>query len=377
MQMKIRIALSVLVAALCLGATCRSGAKHDAKATVKPGSASPVPDAIATARSEAQAALDAVEKRVAAANAQLAALEKRSAIAAAQVQSIRTANTNQPPSPATSVVAGEASLALGNLPTPDVTAALEAEKRRSAMLAGHADDARKLYASAQGEAERMRSEAAKLKSDATEAKAGADAARAKADQAQVALIAAEKANTAALERNRAANQALLDAAEKRADEAVKKAYEERQNIIVRILMGIGALAILAGIGLAIATSGASAIRSGIAVLCGGICFGLARVLSHPLFNVFFVAALAVTAIAVSFYLWRERRESIMADGYIKTVDVLERVNIADATAKDSKGEASTIAGELSKLLDTRQKAIVNELRRVALVRKAKTESRKI
>lgn len=356
-----------LALAFTLGVACITAPKPDAKPTAKPGTTSPVPDAIATAKAEAQAALAAVEKKVSAAEAQLAALEKRSAVAAAQVDSLRTANTNQQPGPATSVVAGEAALALGNLPTPDVQAALEAEKRRAATFAGQVEEARKLYASAQTETERMKAEAAKLRADTTQAKAEADAARIKAEAAQVSLNAAEQAHTATLERNKAENQAKIDAAVKRADEAEAKAYAERQNLLVRILIGIGALSILAGIGLAIATSGASVWRSGIAVLCGGICFGLAKVLSHPWFNTIFVTSLVLLAAAGAVFLWHERKSALAKEAFTRTVAALDETGVVF----DDEGKKTELGNKLEEALDTPHKKLVATLQKAAAIKEAK------
>lgn len=293
---------------LCLGAGCppkKDGTKAGATPPIQTGK---LPARIDNAGSNAVAALVALDKKYAALVAENEALKQRSAIAAAQVGSANIANTNQPPSPAKEVVARETQLALTNLPPADLKEALEAERRRTAVLSGDVALTKQLYDAAQTEASRMKAEAVQLKADTEKAKTEAEIQRQKAAAAQAALVQAQKEQAAELEANRKSNQDKLDAANKKADEAVQKAYEERQNLLVRILIGIGALSILAGIGLAIATQGASAARSSIAVFCGLVCFGLAKLLSHPLFNIVFSVSCVLVVAAVGAYFWYERKQ---------------------------------------------------------------------
>lgn len=362
--------LSILASiwlALCFGIACTTDSKKpDAKAT-PPAKGSPVPDAIAVAKTEAAAALAAVEKKVVAAQAELAALEKRSAVAAAQVASAQAANTNQPPSPATSVVTGETALALGNLPAPDVAAALEAEKRRAATFAGQVDEARRLYAAAQTETERMKAEAAKLRTDTATAQQEAKAAALKAESAQAALVAAEKANAAALERNRAANQAALDAAEKRADEAETKAKDERHKLIFRSLVGLGIACILAGIALGVVTNGSMLVKALMLVGAGGLCIGLGQVIAHPWFDRIFGTCVGLAVIGGGFHLWHERKGALVAEAYKRTVSVLDEAG----AIKDAAGNRTPLGVALGEALDKPHKKVVTAIQRAEAVKAAK------
>lgn len=287
----------------------------------------------------------------------LASATNRAATAAASVAALRAANTNQPPGPATDFVDAEAGLALGSLPAPDAAAALLAEQRRAAMFAGQRDEARRLYAAAQTETERL--------------KAKADADERKATEAAAALMAAERAHAAALEKNRAENQAKLDAATKAADEAKEKAYKERQNLVFYILCGIGGLCIIAGIGLAIATSGASIGRSSVAVGCGAVCFGLAKVISHPWFNTIFAIACVLAAAALGYYLWSERKTLNVVkakDAALEAADEVKATAAMLVKAIDETGAAVTagtktpLGTKLTGEMDKAHKLVVRKLR---------------
>lgn len=360
-------------ALLAAGMTCKDSKPADAKATTRPGAVSPVPSAIIVAKTEAQAALDAVEKKVQAAQAQLAALEKRASVAAAQVESIRTANTNQPAGPATTVVAGEAFLALANLPPPDVTAALEAEKRRAATFAGQVDEARRLYAAAQTETERMKAEADKLRGDAAAAKAEADSAKAKADAAHVSLVASEKAHAATLEKNRAENQAKIDAAEKRASEAEEKAQNERHKLIFRALLGLGLACIAGAIAMAVLTSGAMLMKSLMLAGGGALCIGVAQIVSHPWFDRVFGTCVGVAVVGAVFYLWHERKDAIKRIGFEKTVGVLGQIgDLSSIPVRQADGKESNLAMELSRSFGDAEKVAVRKVKLANAIKEAKS-----
>lgn len=66
--------------------------------------------------------------------------------AAASVVKIGEANAVAPDSPAKNFIAQEVPAALAKLPAPDPLALLEAEKRRSAVMEGRAEEAARLYA---------------------------------------------------------------------------------------------------------------------------------------------------------------------------------------------------------------------------------------
>lgn len=74
-----------------------------------------------------------------------AATTAQGASAAASVVKIGEANSAAPASPSRDFIAREVPAALAKLPAPDPIALLDAEKRRSAVMEGRADEARKLY----------------------------------------------------------------------------------------------------------------------------------------------------------------------------------------------------------------------------------------
>jgi hypothetical protein len=322
--------LTAILLALAIGCVTD---KPSAKPTpVKGGS--PLPGAIAAATTNS--------------NAAIAAVEARSAKAAASVEAIRTANASQPTNAPQNFIGAESTVALANLPPADPVAALDVEKRRSAVFSGDLSAVRKLYATAQTEAERLAGEV--------------EASKARAAQAQAALVAAERSWSAQLEANRAANQAALDAANRKADEAVAKAYRERQNFIFWVLCGIGGLAILAGIGLAVVTSGASAWRSAIAVACGTLCLGLAQVVIHPWFNRALVGSLILAAIGGAVYLWFERKQVVAAKAVETTAEKLVTVMDQEKVAKAPDGTLTPVGIKLSSAMDDAQKKLVHKLR---------------
>lgn len=347
----------LIAALLCLGATC----KPEPAAAPTAKAASPVPAAIAEAHAKALAA-------IAAAEAKLAALELQAATAAAQIESARIANTNQPPSPATTVVDKEAGLALGNLPPPDVKAALEAEKRRAAIFAGQADEARKLYALAQTETERMKAEAARLKIES-------ESAKVKAGEAQAALVAAEKSHAASLEKNRAENQAKLDAANKRADEAEEKAKNERHKLIFRALLGLGLACIAGAIAMAVLTNGVMLGKSLMLAGGGAVCIGVAQIVSHPWFDRIFGTCLGMALVGGIAYIWFERKDALKRATLEKQAQILDRVDLDTIPVKDEDGKDSTVKREFLRKMNDPEKAVVKQIRLAAKMKEAKAEAK--
>jgi len=321
--------------------------KPDAAPTTK--GSSPIPAAITEARTKALEAIKAAEEK-------LAALESRAATAAAQIESARIANTNQPPSPATTIVDKETGMALSNLPSPDAKAALESEKRRTAMLAGQVDEAKKLYAAAQTETERLKSEATAKKSEAAAAVIAATAA-------QDALVAADKKWAAELKANEAANQAKLDNANKRADEAEEKAKNERHNLIFRSLLGLGLACIAGAIAMAVLTQGAMLSKSLMLAGGGALCIGVAQIVSHPWFDRIFGGCIALSVIGSGAYLFFECQDAVRKRLTDKTVEVLDRVkNKSAVLTVGEDGKESNLALELSRKFGDDEKAVVKRLR---------------
>lgn len=114
----------------------------------------------------------------------VAATDAQGASAAAGVATIGKANAEAPASPSKDFITREVPAVLSKLPPPDPIALLEAEKRRSAVMEGRADEARRLY-----ETEAKRSE--RLQAERDEALA----ARRDADLAMEKAAAAEHART--------------------------------------------------------------------------------------------------------------------------------------------------------------------------------------
>lgn len=349
-------------AMLSMGTSCPQKGKPPVAAPTPGKSASPVPAAISEAHAKALAA-------IAAAEAKLAALEAQAATAAAQVDSARIANSQQPPAPATVIVEKETTLALGNLPPPDVKAALAAEQRRAAMFAGQADEARKLYALAQTETERMRSEAARLKSEA-------EAAKTKASEANAALVAAEKSHVAALEKNRAANQAALDdlAAKLKKSEDDRKNAETKEQ--VKWLRIIGLACLVAGIGIGVMTNGLQLAKSIGFGACALACFGLAQIVAHRFFLPVSIGVLVLAACGGAYWFRRERRDAFKVSSMEKQVKVLDGVEDLEAVpVKREDGTLSNLATELSKKMNDPEKAVVKQIRLAAKVKEAKEEAK--
>jgi hypothetical protein len=73
------------------------------------------------------------------------ATDAQGAAAAASVVKIGEANAAAPDSPAKNFIAQEVPAALAKLPAPDPQALLEAERRRSAVMEGRAEEAARLY----------------------------------------------------------------------------------------------------------------------------------------------------------------------------------------------------------------------------------------
>lgn len=348
-------------AMLSMGTSCPQKGKPAVAAPTPGKSASPVPAAITEAHAKSLAAIDAAE-------AKLAALEAQAATAAAQVDSARIANSQQPPAPATVIVEKETTLALGNLPPPDVKAALAAEQRRAALFAGQADEARKLYALAQTETERMKAEAVRLRSEA-------ESAKAKASEANAALVAAEKSHVAALEKNRAANQAALDdlAAKLKKSEDDRKNAETKEQ--VKWLRIIGLACLVAGIGIGVMTNGIQLAKSIGFGACALACFGLAQIVAHPWFLPASIGCLVLAACGGAYWFWREREDAYKKSTMEKQVAELDKVDLRTVPTTDDKGRPSNLAIEFDRVMDKPEKAVVKKLVFAKTVKDAKAEAK--
>jgi len=347
-------------AALCLGMECHTPPKKpDADPTTK-GAASPLPGAIAKTGTNAAAAVAAVE-------AQAAATERQAAKAAASVAVLRAGNTNQPPGPATDFVDKEAGVALGNLPTPDAVAVVEAERRRAAVFAGQADEASSLYAAALTAAGVAKAENAKLVTAAADAKA-------KAEAAQAALVAADQRWADMLKANEVSNQAKLDAARKLAADAVEKAKNERHKTIFRSLLGLGLACIAGSIAMAVLTQGAMLGKSLMLAGGGALCLGVAQIVSHPWFDRVFAGCLIAAAVGGATYLYLEWKDSVKKRGFDKTVGVMERVDLASVPARTEDGKESTLAMELSRKFGDAEKAEVRRVKVAHALGRAKAQA---
>lgn len=342
-----RLAAIVAVAVLCMGAEdCNRGATKPVAGATGPTN-NPVTPAIATSKTAHEA--------------ELRAMEKRGAAAAAGVAAIVLANTNQPAGAPTDFIDREARLALTNLPPADPLAALETERRRAAIFAGNLEEARRLYGEANSANAKMAVELAD--------------AKAKARKAEDDLERLNRENLARLEANRLENQRVIDAAEKKAAEAVENANRERNSLISRSLIGAGILCVLAGIGLAIATSGASVVRSGIAIAGGAVCFGLAQVISQPWFTYAFAAVLIGLLLAGAGMIWWEWKSARdKRDLKAKLEGVVEEKELVDETlgnvvkvmeesgAAVTNGTVTELGAKLARKLDKSHKAVIKRFR---------------
>jgi hypothetical protein len=122
------------------------------------------------------------------------AVNAQGAAAAASVVKMAEANSAAPASPSRDFIAQEAPVALSRLPAPDPQALLEAERRKSAVMEGRAEEARKLYEAAakqSAELQRERDEAiaARRQADAALEQAAAAEHASKVQRLGLAAIA--------------------------------------------------------------------------------------------------------------------------------------------------------------------------------------------
>ncbi len=117
-----------------------------------------------------------------------AAVTAQGAAAAASVAKIGEANAAAPASPARDFIAQEVPATLAKLPAPDPQALLEAERRRSAVMEGRAEEAARLYGLESAKS-------AELKRQLAAALADRRAADAAISEAAAARLAAERQAT--------------------------------------------------------------------------------------------------------------------------------------------------------------------------------------
>lgn len=349
------------LAFVCMGISCETPPKKPDADPTKGGAKNPVPENIESVKTNAAAA-------VAAADAKVVELEKKGAKVASSVATAQTVNSNQPAGPLTEFVDKELRLAGERLPKPDPAELLLAEQRKVVVLAGQAEEARKLYALAQTETERMKSEAARLKSEA-------DAAKGKLDAAVTALEAADKKYEAQLKANEAANQAKLDSAEAR----VKKAQDDLKNAEmkeqVKWLRVAGIACLLAAIGIGVMTNGIQIAKTAGFAAGSVLCFGLAQMVAHPYFMPVFIGSLVLIVAGATYWFWIERRDSMRRVGYEKTVKELEKVDLSAIPVKDDEGKDSNLAFQLSRKLGDPEKAEVRRIKFTNAVKVAKAGGR--
>lgn len=330
---------------------------------------SPVTKAIQNHNTNAQAAFQALEKKYEALLLEREAMIVQSAKAAAQVTSAQIANTSQPPSPATSVVAGETSLALTNLPPADVAELLAAERRRTAVFAGKMDEANAMYAQARNESEQRKTEVAQLAKSLEQAKTEAADLRARFEKSQQDLLQAERKREDQLRANALANQALLDAAEARA----RKAEDERKNAEtkeqVRALRVAGIVMLLAAIGIGVMTNGLQLMKSIGFGVGSVVCFGLAQLVAHPWFMPAVGITCVLTLAAATYWFIMEKKDGLAKDAYIKTMTKLDELHLV----KDKDGKDTELGIALGRTLDQPHKQLVNEFKRTIGVARVKAQ----
>ena len=358
----------IIVAVLGLGSACPERKPTGPAGATPPAQPGKLPTAIAHAESNAVMALVALDKKFAALQAEYDALKQSAAVAHAQVNSANIANTNQPPSPATQVVDLETKLAMTNLPPQDVKEALEAAKRRLALLEGRTAEAEALYNTARSESEKMKAEQTRLKADTESARLEAESQRKKAEAAQAALVKAQAEQAAELERNRAANQAKVDAAEKRAKEAEDKAAAEQHKFIFRTLLGVGISLFVAGVVMIALTNGTALVKGGLLSAGGAVAIGLAQVISNPWFDKVLTAAIVLGVFAFVGYLIWERKEAQerkqVKEELLQTQEASAFiVNEIDKEGLVVKDNSKTAFGRnLSSAMDRRHKAVIAKIR---------------
>lgn len=360
----------VLGLALCLvmGSACREPKPVGPAGATPPAQTGRLPAAISNAESNAVLALVALDKKFAALQAEYDALKLSAAKASAQVGSANIANTNQPPSPATQVVDRETKLAMTNLPPQDVQEALEAAKRRMALLEGRTAEAEALYKTAQSEADRMKAEQTRLKAETEASRLEAESQRKKAEVAQAALVKAQADQAAELERNRTENQKKLDAAEKRAKEAEDKAAAEQHKFIFRTLLGVGISLFVAGVVMIALTNGTALVKGGLLSAGGAVAIGLAQVISNPWFDKVLTAAIVLGVFAFVGYLIWERKEATERKKVKEELQETQEASAFVIKAIDEEGlvvkdNAKTAFGRhLSSAMDRKHKQVIAKIR---------------
>lgn len=332
-----------LLLIFCLGTTCKENILHESD-----GSSSPIKPAIVNANTNATQALIAAEKK-------FEALSNQTSVAAAQVTSIAVVNSNQPPSVVTQIVKKEAELALNNLPPPNQEALIEAEKRRSLMLAGKFEEAQKLYEAAQAESQKIKAENEKLRIESENLKI-------KMEAAQKNLIEVEKKWEAQLRENAKVSQEKIEQLIKAAQEAEKKAYEERHKLIFRWLVGLGVACVAASIALAAVTNGTMIAKSIIIALGGALSIGIAQILSHPWFNIIFGICIFVIVVGLIVYFIYERKIAHKNETLNRVVDVIQNTDATSSIFRNTEGKEQRLGDLFSKKMDDTHKKIIKSIK---------------
>ena len=274
--------------------------------------------------------------------------------ASAAVGAAAFASEQLPPGNATEAVRGEVDVAAQNLPPPTEADRAEALARVAAALRGDLDTARKGWAAAQSEAQRLTAELT-----------SAQEAAQKAREDAAALLQTREAEYAA---KFAELKRIAEEAQRARDQLRAQIEDENRQKLVRVLTWVTSGLLLAGI-LVLVLSQGTQWRIGGGLLVSG--FGLAgatRVINHWLFPwaCWIVAAVIVGAVGWSVWESLQNRKKLLSTAAAK--DQLEGVAtkvVAAIEAGKKTVDDLTPAVDLTSLsraMGDDAKALVKQLR---------------
>ena len=231
----------------------------------------------------------------------------------------------------------------------------DALKRKLAVQSGDLTKIKTAYATAQTDAQKANDRADKAEADLKTAQAKA---------------ATEQANAAAvLQKQIDKIQTDADARVKQVQDAERKAWLSKLNYV---LLGMGALLILAGVATAWLTGGADLAKSLILAAGGALCFGLDYTLNQPWFQYVAIGSVVLTVIGTGVWAYIEWRDH-KADKVAAVVDTSAQKVVAtldtayESATPEIKAVLDPIFSKLGNNMDAAEKDAIKLLRYKATV----------
>jgi hypothetical protein len=175
------------------------------------------------------------------------------------------------------------------------------------------------------------------------AQTAAQAANGRADKAEADLKAAQAAATVEQGKLQAKFQKAFDDQQAAADARVAKVQDDARkawmNKVNYVLLGLGALLILAAVANAWLTDGAQLAKSGILAVGAGLCFGMDYTLNQEWFKYVAIGATVITVLGAALWAylqWKEHKA-------VKAAAVVATTAQKVVTALDAHYEAATPA----------------------------------